>query len=84
MHNICALSDLKIGQGGTVGKMETKGTMRRRLQDMGIIEGSDVECVLVSPGGDPSAYLVKGAVIAIRNEDCGDISVSVENKREGL
>ncbi len=84
MNNICVLSDLKAGQGGTVRKMNTKGGMRRRLQDLGLIEGSDVECVLVSPGGDPSAYRIKGAVIAIRNEDCRDICISVKNNPEGM
>ena len=78
MNNICAMSDLKIGQCGTVGIMGTQGSMRRRLQDMGLIEGTDVECVLTSPGGDPSAYQIKGAVVAIRNEDCSNISVSVK------
>lgn len=84
MNNICVLSDLKTGQSGTVRKMRTKGAMRRRLQDLGLIEGCDVECVLTSPGGDPAAYWIKGAVIAIRNEDCSDICISVTKNPEGM
>lgn len=84
MNNICSLSDLKIGQKGIVEEMNTKGAMRRRLQDIGLVKGSTVSCVLVSPGGNPSAYQIKGAVIAIRDEDCRNISISVKNNREGM
>lgn len=77
MNNICSLTDLKVGQCAKVGRLMSEGTIRRRLQDIGLIEGTQVECVLKSPGGDPIAYLIRGAVIALRNEDTGNILVSV-------
>lgn len=46
-----------------------------RLLDIGLIENTDVECIGTSPGGDPSAYLIRGAVIAIRSEDCSGILI---------
>jgi len=49
--------------------------MRRRLLDIGLIENTDVECLGRSPGGDPTAFLIRGAVIAIRSEDCRDILI---------
>jgi ferrous iron transport protein A len=49
--------------------------MRRRLQDLGLVEGARVECVGRSPGGDPSAYLICGAVIAIRAQDGRNVLV---------
>lgn len=49
--------------------------MRRRLLDIGLIENTEVECLGRSPGGDPSAFLIRGAVIAIRSEDCGNILI---------
>lgn len=49
--------------------------MRRRLLDVGLVEDTKVECVGRSPGGDPSAYLIRGAVIAIRSEDSRGIMV---------
>lgn len=73
MENDCSLKDMTIGQKGNVVTLNTKGSMRRRLQDMGLVKGSKVKCVLKSPGGDPIAYQIKGAVIALRNEDAKNI-----------
>ena len=55
--------------------MLSSGSMRRRLLDIGLIEGTDVECLQRSPAGDPVAYLIRGAVIALRAEDASQILV---------
>ena len=55
--------------------IETQGAMRRRLQDIGLISGTRVECVGVSPLGDPAAYLIRGAVIALRREDSDGVQL---------
>ncbi len=70
------LSDLKKGQAATVVRLSARDSMRRRLQDMGLIEGTTVECVGVSPLGDPAAYLVRGAVIALRSKDAACVSMT--------
>lgn len=77
------LSELVPGQRGKVMKVLHRGPMGRRLMDMGLIEGTWVECVGVSPFGDPLAFLVKGAVIALRNEDSRWIPVEVEETADG-
>ncbi|HCA29202.1 MAG TPA: ferrous iron transport protein A [Ruminococcaceae bacterium] len=76
MNGIYSLSDLKNGQIAKVRKLLTTGSMRRRLQDIGLIEGTEVECVQKSPSGDPIAYLIRGAVIALRSEDSSKVLVS--------
>lgn len=45
--------------------------------DIGLVENTPVECVGINPMGDPAAYLIKGAVIAIRSHDCSDIYVKL-------
>lgn len=50
--------------------------MRRRFLDIGLIEDTPVECIGRSPAGDPSAYLIRGAVIAIRAEDSASIKLA--------
>ncbi len=67
------LNDIEIGKTAVVKKLLTHGTMRRRLLDIGLIEGTPVQCIGRSPSGDPRAYLIRGAVIAIRSEDCAEI-----------
>lgn len=76
MNKILSLNDLKQGQKARVKKLISQGTIRRRLQDIGLIEGSEVECLQRSPLGDPTAYLIKGCVIALRSEDSKNVLVS--------
>lgn len=75
MENDIRLNDINPGEHAIVSKIQTTGSMRRRLLDIGLVENTDVECIGRSPGGDPSAYLIRGAVIAIRSEDSRDILV---------
>ena len=57
-------------------KILTVGDMRRRFLDIGLIEKTEVECVGISPQGDPKAFLIRGAVIAIRNKDSKDLLIT--------
>lgn len=72
-----SLCDLKVGESGTVVSVKSKGDILRRLLDIGVISGTRVKCVLKSPLGDPTAYLIRGAVMALRKEDCLDVMVKV-------
>ena len=47
--------------------------MCRRLFDLGLVPGTSVTCTAVSPAGDPAAYLIRGAVIAIRGKDAAGV-----------
>lgn len=75
MNRETRLSDLQKGQTATVLELSAESAMRRRLQDMGLIRGTQVECVGVSPLGDPAAYLIRGAVVALRGRDADCIRV---------
>lgn len=75
MKEVVSLNDINPGEYGIVSKIKTTGSMRRRLLDIGLIEDTKVECIGRSPGGDPSAYLIRGAVIAIRSEDSQKILI---------
>ncbi|MDY3771774.1 MAG: FeoA family protein [Candidatus Faecousia sp.] len=69
------LCDIAPGQGACVCGLATQGTMRRRLLELGLVDGTMVECLGRSPWGDPSAFLIRGAVIALRKADCAGILV---------
>ena len=56
------LADLKIGQDAVLRTIGGQGELRHHLLDMGLTPGARIECVGVSPGGDPRAFLVRGAV----------------------
>lgn len=69
------LPDLPVGCRGIIYEMSNEGSIRRRLRDLGFVENAEVEKVGVSPLGDPSAYYIRGAVIALRKADASKIAV---------
>ena len=71
------LAELKIGQQAVVTELNLFDSMRRRLQDICLIEGTIVECLGKSPLGDPSAFLIRGAVIALRSDETKRVVVQV-------
>lgn len=68
------LNDIKPGERAVVKQLTAHGAMRRRLLDLGLVGGTAVECVGESPHGDPRAYLIRGAVVAIRRRDAANIT----------
>ena len=46
------------------------------MLDLGITEGTRIQSLMRSPAGDPTAYIIRGAVIALRNKDAAHILVS--------
>lgn len=75
MNDANCLNDISPGQTARVKELLSMGSIRRRLLDIGLIKNTEVECLGRSPGGDPSAFLIRGAVIAIRSEDCNNILI---------
>lgn len=70
-----SLDRIPAGETVIVERVEVEGDIRRRFLDLGLVENTRVECIGKSPGGDPAAYLIRGAVIAIRAKDCRRIFV---------
>ncbi len=75
MEKVYTLCDIEPGQTGRVKDVVSSGSIRRRLLDIGLVKDTLVECVGKSPAGDPKAYLIRGAVIAIRQEDGKNIII---------
>lgn len=72
------LSGLRPGGRARVVGLSSacRGQERRRLLDLGFVPGTIVEMDMVSPAGDPTAYRVRGSVVALRREQAGLIRVS--------
>lgn len=69
------LSALRDGQQARVAALHLSGGMRRRVQDLGLVTGTRVTCVRRALSGDPIAYRIRGAVIALRRRDANLIEV---------
>ncbi len=74
------LSALQPGEYAKVISIsrESRGDARRRLLDLGFVTGSDVCVDLTNPLGDPTAYLIKGATIALRKQQADKILIKKE------
>jgi ferrous iron transport protein A len=69
------LDMLGIGKKATVIRINSANAERRRLFDLGILPGAQIENVMSSPLGDPVAYRIRNAVIALRREQAQLIEV---------
>ena len=72
-----ALSCLEPGETGEVIALSPlcRGAERRRFLDLGILPGAKITVEFRSPGGDPTAYNIRGATIALRQEQTDLIKV---------
>lgn len=69
------LNLLQTGRSATITKIHSKNAERRRMFDLGILPGTRIENVMPSPLGDPIAYRVRNAVVALRAEQAKLIEI---------
>ncbi len=75
-EKLIPLNKLPVGSLCIVDKLIAQGINRRRLLDLGLINGTIVKVLMKSPSGDPIAYEIRGAVIALRAEDASRVLVN--------
>ncbi len=71
------LADVSLGNIATVTNLHSSGVERRRMMDLGILPGAKIEVAMENPLGDPTAYNIRGAIIALRREQARLIEVSL-------
>ncbi len=69
------LTQLLIGEKAIVSSVEAHGVTRRRLLDLGLVPGTTVEAVRRSPVGDPTAFQIRGALIALRATEANLVTI---------
>ncbi|MCI8271884.1 MAG: ferrous iron transport protein A [Erysipelotrichaceae bacterium] len=69
------LHDLPIAQEGIIQEVHNPGTIKRRLLDLGILKGSSICPMLENATHDMRAYMIKGALIALRSSESSLIEV---------
>ena len=67
---------LPLGSVGHVAALLPDAQARRRLIDLGIVDGTEICPLYRSPSGNPKAYLVRGAVIALRTDTAEKILIT--------
>jgi ferrous iron transport protein A len=75
------LNLLQTGRSATITKIHSKNAERRRMFDLGILPGTQIENVMPSPLGDPIAYRVRNAVVALRTEQAELIEIEESDEQ---
>jgi len=70
------LGDLKSGERACVECIQGGGAIRRRMMDMGIVPGVELEVVRRAPWGGPLQVRLKGYYLAMRRGECAKIIVT--------
>ena len=79
------LADLKTGETAVVVRVHGHGSFRKRLIEMGFINGKEVRVVLNAPLRDPIVYEIIGYKVSLRREEARQIEVVTEEEaREAL
>lgn len=71
------LSDLKVGQTARILSINTKGVIRRRLMDMGVLSGEILRVEKIAPLGDPIDIVIKNYHLSLRKNEAEGIDVEV-------
>jgi DtxR family Mn-dependent transcriptional regulator len=71
------LADVPVGESVLVRGLAPTlgGAQRRRLLDLGLVPGTEVTPELVSALGDPVAYRIRGALIALRMSEAAQVEI---------
>lgn len=74
------LSDLKKDDKGIITKVLGRGAFRKRIIEMGFVQGQEVEVVRSAPLGDPVYYKVMGYNVSLRKSDAELVEVVSMNE----
>ena len=73
------LNNIKNNGYYTIDKINLNEKNKRRLYDIGLVNGTKIELLFNSPSKKIRAYLIRDSIIAIRNNDASKIEVSKLN-----
>ncbi|HOA81894.1 MAG TPA: FeoA family protein [Defluviitaleaceae bacterium] len=71
------LNKVNVGQTCIIKELKVTGKQRRRLLDLGFIKDTQVKVIRKSPLGDPTAYLIRKSLVALRKEEASNVLVEI-------
>ena len=70
------LDRLAPGECGRIARIDAAPSISRRLMELGLVPGTDVEMVRSAPLGDPIEVTVRGLHLSLRRSEAGLIHVA--------
>ncbi len=65
------VNDLLPGDTGVIANINAPSNIKKRLMDMGIIDGVEIEMIRTAPLGDPIEIKVHNTLVALRKNEAG-------------
>lgn len=81
MQNEKSADMLSVGEAGDINRLGTDKKRSDRFRSLGLTEGTEIKCMYKRKG--ISAYLVRGALVGIRDEDAAEIALSAKGGLSG-
>ncbi len=75
-QNDKTLRDVAVGESATVRRLVGEGAIKRRIMDMGITKGTEVQVRKVAPLGDPIEVTVRGFELSLRKDEAAHVLVA--------
>ena len=72
------LRSLPVGRKARIASVRADGELGRRIRDMGLVTGAEVEVIGRAPLRDPVALRIEGSTIALRNSEADYVDVEVK------
>lgn len=71
-----ALADFTPGEGGRIARIDAEPNITRRLMELGLVPGTEIDLVRTAPLGDPLEVSVRGLHLSLRRSEARHIHVS--------
>ncbi len=75
--SIVSMRRMKVNQKGVIVSVQAEGPLGRRIRDMGLISGTEIQVVGRAPLHDPVALRLKGFTLTLRNSEADFIQCNV-------
>jgi ferrous iron transport protein A len=69
------LHNASVGSVVKVEELTSTGYLRERMLALGLTKGARVEVIRRGPSGDPTVFNIRGAMIALRNEEASLVTI---------
>lgn len=79
MSGATTIRSLLVGQKATIKNILAEGEMGRRIRDMGLVPGCEVEIIGRAPLKDPVALRLLGFTLTLRNNEADYIEIAEDS-----
>lgn len=71
------VAELEIGQKARIQHIAAQGELGRRIRDMGLVSGTDIEVIGRAPLNDPIALRLPGFTLSLRCSEAEHVHVAL-------